>query len=262
MNKTSLSILGAGNIGQCIAEGLKNSGFNNIILTNKDLEIAAKLQGMGYLVRSNREAVQASKLILLAVKPKYADDLIAEILEDITEDHTIISVMSAVSQERLRQLSEGKTEKIIRIMTNTACRANQALSFISGMHREALETAYKLMNRLGTTLPIQENLMAEATIFTGSMPAAGYTFIQSMMEEYQKKSFSQEESLSMALQIMKGCIHVLESTGQNPTEAIQQIATKGGCTEDLLSTLETEGFQKAFSAAVNKGIEKAKILYQ
>ena len=73
-DKARIAILGAGNIGMAIANGLVESGrfpAKEIILTRRQSRLLDDMKQQGFDVRtSNREAVDAAAIVIVAVEPQ------------------------------------------------------------------------------------------------------------------------------------------------------------------------------------------------
>ena len=82
MNK-KIAIIGGGNLGTAIAEGLINSGFTlpeHILITKRNIKTLASLEKRGVLVSdNNEEAVGFADMIILAVKPFQVDDILGKL---------------------------------------------------------------------------------------------------------------------------------------------------------------------------------------
>ena len=76
-----IAIIGGGNLGTAITEGLLNSKFckaADITITKRNISTLKHLSDKGVQVTSNNnEAVKKSELILLAVKPFQVAEVIA-----------------------------------------------------------------------------------------------------------------------------------------------------------------------------------------
>src|ERR1700691_4560312 len=79
MNK-KIGIIGGGNLGTAIAEGLVQSGFvlpKHILITKRNIQTLHGLERKGVLVSDkNEEAVRYADLIILAVKPFQVEDVL------------------------------------------------------------------------------------------------------------------------------------------------------------------------------------------
>ena len=100
MNK-KIAIIGGGNLGAAIAEGLVKSGFTlpeHIMVTKRNISTIRYLEEKGLLVGDdNREAVKYADLVILAVKPFQVEEVIKRIKDDLTEHHLLLSVVTGVS---------------------------------------------------------------------------------------------------------------------------------------------------------------------
>ena len=78
MNK-KIAIIGGGNLGAAIAEGLVKSGFTlpeHIMVTKRNISTIRYLEEKGLLVGDdNREAVKYADLVILAVKPFQVEEV-------------------------------------------------------------------------------------------------------------------------------------------------------------------------------------------
>ena len=82
MNK-KVAIIGGGNLGSAIAEGLINSGFvlpADLIVTKRNIETLKPLAERGVNISNNNvEAVQAANWIILAIKPFQFKEVLTQI---------------------------------------------------------------------------------------------------------------------------------------------------------------------------------------
>ncbi|MEY4098802.1 MAG: pyrroline-5-carboxylate reductase, partial [Bacteroidota bacterium] len=101
MSNNKIAIIGGGNLGASIAEGLIQSGFvkaNQITLTKRNLQTIQHLADKGVTVTSNNaSAVKEAQYVILAVKPFQIKDILTEIKSSLLAgQHTIISVATGV----------------------------------------------------------------------------------------------------------------------------------------------------------------------
>ena len=77
-----IAVLGAGNLGESIVFGLLENEFNasEITVTRNKIELLEDLKSKGVIVtKDNKVAVQNSEIILIAVKPYRAAQILQEI---------------------------------------------------------------------------------------------------------------------------------------------------------------------------------------
>ena len=100
MEHKKITIIGAGNLGRSIAEGIVDKGVSkaqNITLTRRDLVHLSDLIQRGYKSTTNNpKAITGADIILLCVQPSQLDEVLAEINGSLTEDQLLISVITGV----------------------------------------------------------------------------------------------------------------------------------------------------------------------
>ena len=102
-----ISILGAGNIGLSIANGLVRSGAyepKKIILSRRNGKYLEKMAEDGFNVTENNvNAVKFSKTLIICVQPQHLKGLLKDIKDFLTNEHLIISAVSGVSIKEIRK---------------------------------------------------------------------------------------------------------------------------------------------------------------
>jgi pyrroline-5-carboxylate reductase len=98
-SKKNVAIIGGGNIGLAIAEGLENSKLYSpasIYITRRNINLLKSYEEKGYKITDdNKFAVANSEIIIISVQPKQLDELLIEIKELIDSNkHLIISIVS------------------------------------------------------------------------------------------------------------------------------------------------------------------------
>ncbi|HEY2721248.1 MAG TPA: NAD(P)-binding domain-containing protein, partial [Chitinophagaceae bacterium] len=103
MNK-SIAIIGAGNLGTAIAEGLLKSKFSKaaeIVVTRRNISINP-LKALGInITDNNNAAVKKSDVIILAVKPFQTLELLKAIRKEITPGKIVISVVTGITIQEI-----------------------------------------------------------------------------------------------------------------------------------------------------------------
>src|SRR6266700_1048287 len=103
-----IAIIGGGNLGTAIAEGLIQSGFvmpKHIIITKRNVSTLHALERQGVMVSDdNSEAVRFAELVILAVKPFQVDDVLAK-LKDVIDikKHVLVSVITGITTDHILQ---------------------------------------------------------------------------------------------------------------------------------------------------------------
>src|SRR5580692_10085392 len=123
MNK-KIAIIGGGNLGTAIAEGLIQSGFvlpKHILITKRNISTLHQLERKGVLVSDkNEEAVRYADLVILAVKPFQVNDVLVSLKKEFKDaSHVLVSVITGISIDHIAN-AIGKKISIVRAMPNTA----------------------------------------------------------------------------------------------------------------------------------------------
>ena len=267
LNGKRIAIIGAGNIGSAIASGLLESGqflADHITLTRRRIRLLDDMQRRGVTVtRDNREAVERSDVIVIAVEPQQIDGVLAEIAPDLKPNaHVVISVVAGITVEQIaRQIGEGIA--VVRAMPNTAIAVRESITCLAsnGMDDQAVKIAESLFGTVGKTIRIGEDRMIAAT----ALGACGIAFflraIRAASQGGIEIGFHSEDALAIAAQTARGAASLLLATGNHPEQEIDKVTTPRGCTIAGLNQMEYEGFSSAMIKGITVSAEKASRLY-
>jgi pyrroline-5-carboxylate reductase len=254
MNKR-IVIIGGGNLGTAIAQGLTKSGFiqpQHIIITKRNIETLKYLEEHGIMVsNNNREAVQYADLVLLCVKPFQVDDVMEEIKDVLTEKHVLISVATGVTTEQISKNLKSKTA-VVRAMPNTAIAIQESMTCISHkeISKDQLTYVEEMFNQLGEVVTIDEKLMDASTVLGACGIAYALRFIRANIQGGIQIGFDAKTATLIAAQTVKGAAELLIQTGNHPEQEIDKVTTPKGCTIAGLNEMEHQGF----SSSLIKGI--------
>jgi pyrroline-5-carboxylate reductase len=255
MNK-KIAIIGGGNLGTAIAEGLIESGFSepgNIIITKRNTKTLQSLEEKGVLVSDNNgEAARFAELIILAVKPFQIDDILVGIREDLDEKkHLLLSVITGISILHLREVAN-KPLPIVRAMPNTAIAIQQSMTCLSALSVNADQVRYieQLFNQLGKVAWIDEKLMDAATVLGACGTAYAMRYIRANIQGGIEIGFDAATANLIVAQTVKGAADLLLTKGTHPEQEIDKVTTPKGCTIAGLNEMEHQGF----SSSLIKGI--------
>ena len=134
MSNYKIAIIGGGNLGSSIAEGLIASGFvlaSQITITKRNLASIQHLADKGVTITSdNQAAVKEAQYVILAVKPFQIKDIVADIKPLLeAEKHTIISVATGVWIKDMEEMLSVDFA-LFRAMPNTAISIQQSMTCI------------------------------------------------------------------------------------------------------------------------------------
>jgi pyrroline-5-carboxylate reductase len=251
---TNIAIIGGGNLGTAIAEGLAHaSNEYKIAVSRRKIEIIQFLSAQGITLTSNNaDCIQDCEIIILAVKPKQVSAVLTEIRDRINSDKQIlISVATGVSINEIEE-HLGFKMPIFRAMPNTAVAIRESMTCISSRNStvEQRQQVVGLFDELGKAILIEENLMEASTVLGACGIAYALRFIRASMQGGIEIGFDSKTSLLIAAQTVKGAAELLLQGGQHPESEIDKVTTPQGCTIAGLNEMEHQGF----SSSLIKGI--------
>lgn len=254
--KKKIAILGGGNIGKAIANGLLESGkydASDLVVTRRNIKALADMEEKGVEISTdNVGAVKSSSLIILCVQPGQVADLIKEI-HSYTDPakHIVASIITAYEVKDLKQMF-GNEVPIVRVMPNTAIAIRESMTCLATESKEngVLEQVKEIFDLLGTTLVITEQLMSAATILGACGIAYFLRYIRAASQGGIQVGFHAEEAQLIAAQTARGAASLLLQGGRHPEDEIDKVTTPRGCTIAGLNEMEHFGL----SSAVIKGI--------
>jgi len=250
-----IGIIGAGNIGCAIAKGLvnfKKMNPSDIYLSRKKTGLLSEYKKHGYIISDNHTLVSECDLILLAVLPGQAKEVVLEMKPMLKKENTIlVSVVSAVTLQELEEWTDGVT--LVRIMPNTAVEYGASMTCIAGENDEAVAQVQELFDPMGQTMVIKEQLMPAATILAACGIAFFLRFIRAVTQGGIQIGFHADEAGKIAAQTARGAAELLMKTNHHPETEIDRVTTPMGCTISGLNEMEHFGL----SSAMIKGIVKS-----
>jgi pyrroline-5-carboxylate reductase len=257
----TIAIIGGGNLGTAIAEGLLKSNFaqpGQITVTKRNTETLAFLKEQGINIHSdNNKAVADNEVIILAIKPFQIKEVLESIKDRLTSKHTLISVVTGISLDEIRSIA-GNEVSIFRAMPNTAIAIQESITCISSLQSNDEQKKYveALFSKLGKIANIDEKLMNAATVLGACGTAYAMRYIRANIQGGIEIGFDAKTASLIAAQTVKGAAELLLTTNTHPEQEIDKVTTPKGCTIAGLNEMEHQGFSssliKGIAASYNK----------
>lgn len=251
----NITIIGGGNLGIAIAEGLIDSKYSkasNITVTRRNISLLNDLKKKGCNVESdNTKAVKNADIILLCVKPFQIKDVLKGISKNLNSKQILISVVSSVSIEEILE-SVGKKLSVFRAMPNTAIAISESMTCVAHQNagKKEIEEVVSLFDNLGQTVIIEEKLMEAATIIGACGTAFAMRYIRANIQGGIEIGFDAATARKIVAQTVKGAADLLIKKGTHPEQEIDKVTTPKGCTIAGLNEMEHNGL----SSSLIKGI--------
>ncbi len=250
MNKKKVAIIGCGNLGTSIANGLLvNKDEYDLIVTRRNTNGLEPLKKKGATVTSdNIEACMESDIILLSLKPYNIQSVLSQLKGEL-KDKIVVSLATGVSTVDLKSYS--RLDHVFRAMPNTATDVKESITCLCSSKQTAMnEDVITLFNKIGATIEIDEDLMDSATILGACGIAYAMRFIRAMIQGGIEIGFDASTAGAIVNQTVKGAAQLLLERKHHPEFEIDKVTTPKGCTIVGLNEMEHNGF----SSSLIKGI--------
>lgn len=262
MINKKLSIIGCGNIGLSILEGiLKNETIpaSGITATRRNIQEISYLTESGVnLTSDNARAVKDSDIIIIAVKPYNINEVLEEIKDHLEPGrHILVSITTGVSIDRILTVI-GKKMPVFRVMPNISASIGKSVSCICSANSgtdEKNAVSY-LFGYIGTTMSIDEELMESATILGACGIAFVLRFIRAMVQGGIQIGFDAKTASAIVNHTVKGAAELLIERNEHPEFEIDKVTTPKGCTIVGLNEMEHNGFSSSLIKGIVASFEK------
>lgn len=251
-----IGIIGGGNLGMAIAEGLIQSNYiqaGRILITRRSIEHLNSLERKGVMVSSNNEdALNYAGVVILAVKPFQVTEVLSRLKENFkTGKHVLISVVTGVSIQELSSLVPDNIP-IVRAMPNTAISIRESMTCLASkdVDHDQFQEILEMFNQLGSAVKIDEKLMDAATVLGACGTAFAMRYIRANIQGGIEIGFDAATASLIAAQTVKGAAELLLKKQSHPEQEIDKVTTPKGCTIAGLNEMEHRGF----SSSLIKGL--------
>ncbi|MCB9789044.1 MAG: pyrroline-5-carboxylate reductase [Deltaproteobacteria bacterium] len=262
-----LGVLGAGNMGQALVRGALAAGLaspSQVIASSLDgdtLRAFAAETGIR-AAASNREVVEAARVLLLAVKPQQAGEVLDSVAGLIGPHHLVVSIAAGLTTRLLEaHLPEGTP--VVRVMPNTPSLVGAgaaAWCLGSAATAEHGAQAARLLEAVGEARAVDEGLMDAVTAVSGSGPAYVFLMVEAMTRAGVAAGLDPELAAALVRQTVLGAARMVAETGVAPSELRRRVTSPGGTTAAAIAVFEGGGFEELVRDAVLAARERGAAL--
>lgn len=261
-------IIGAGNMGPALAKGFVDAGLVPAAQVTAYAPRAESRERFTTNIPGAKatddlpSVAESADLIIIAVKPHYVPEVMAEMQRHLKKKPLVVSVAAGLT---LSTLSQGlpKGTRIIRVMPNTPSLIGKGASGYSrGEHATEADAATvgELLAAVGVAVEVPEHLLDAVTGVSGSGPAYIYTVIEALADGGVRAGLPRDTALQLAAQTVSGAAEMVLTTGRHPAVLRDEVTSPGGTTAAGLAALEKNGLRWAMHEAVAATTNRAKEL--
>ena len=196
--------------------------------------------------QDNKTAVAMADLIIVAVKPYQAVEVITEIKPILKPGQLVVSLMTGISIAQMKELLPSGVIPL-RVMPNTAVALQESMTLISApdCSQAQLDLVQELFESLGKVIFINEELMAAATVLGACGIAFALRFIRAAIQGGVEIGFGADVAQQIVAQTVKGASELILQTGHHPEQEIDKVTTPKGITISGLNEMEHQGFSSS-----------------
>ena len=262
------TIIGGGNIGMALAEGLISSSActpQDITITRRNISALANIADKGFKTETdNALAIQDADAIFICVLPQQLDQALSQIKPVIDlEKQLLVSVVTGAHTQVFRD-QLGEKLRIVRAMPNTAMKVRESMTCLSAVNATENDIALvqSLFNTMGQCIVINEDLMSAATALCACGIAFFLRTIRAASQGGVEIGFHAHDALKIAAQTAFGAAKLLIANKTHPEEEIDKVTSPKGCTIAGLNEMEHQGLSSAFIKGIRLSSNIANNLYK
>jgi len=260
----SLAVLGAGNMGLAITDGILASGClaaDKITLVRRSIHLLSEYESKGCIVSDDIEsAANASDVLILAFKPQKMDEIYKSI-SNICDRKLVISIAAGVKIETIENNLPGA--HIVRAMPNTPLTVMEGVTHIcagESVTADELAFAKSLFQCSGTVFECKEEEINALTALTSSS-VAYFAAVENAMVEWAKNNglsnYDEETICSLVSKTALGSSKLMLEKHISPKELIKAVASPNGTTEKALKVFDIMKLDDIFNHAMTACLKRA-----
>ncbi|ACV61970.1 pyrroline-5-carboxylate reductase [Desulfofarcimen acetoxidans DSM 771] len=214
------------------------------------------------VLKDNRELVNFSDIIILAVKPFVVDKILSEVKDIFKPGKLLISIAAGLKTAYLEELLDAPVP-VVRVMPNTPALIGSGMSAVAaGKYADeiASEKTLAIFKAVGKAVMLAENLLDIVTGLSGSGPAYMYLILEALSDAGVRMGLPRDTATLLSAQTMIGAAGMLIETGEHAAVLKERVTTPGGTTAAGLFALEEAGVRTALMKAVEAATVRSREL--
>jgi pyrroline-5-carboxylate reductase len=262
MSHPTVAILGAGSMGEILAEGLVRAGWEtgNLILVARREERAREVERLTAIEASldPASASEGRDVLVVAVKPKDVDHLLDQIQDTVKPGQVVLSLAAGVPIEVFETAL--KDIAVVRAMPNTPAAVDEGMTaYCGGTHadRDALALADIVLSAVGETIRLSEDLLDAVTAVSGTGPAYVFLLAEALTEAAIREGLPHHAAEKLVIQTLRGAGALLSVSEKSAFRLRAEVTSPGGTTAAAMHALEEGGFRALLETAVRAASQRS-----
>jgi pyrroline-5-carboxylate reductase len=263
----TIGFIGGGNMAEAIVKGVLGAGAvqpGQVVIADPSSN-RRDVFNHYFKTRTtadNREVVEQSDVVVLAVKPQFMSDALTPVSDTFRPDQLVISIAAGIRTDLLDRLTGG-TPSIVRVMPNTPALVGEGVTALCKGPRaddRHVSLADGLFSVVGSTLIVDEADLDAVTALSGSGPAYLFYLLEAMMAAARDEGFDDARARELVYGTVKGAISLAANTNDPPAVLRERVTSKGGTTAAALDVLNSRGVGDAVRSAIKAAANRSREL--
>ncbi len=264
LREKKIGFIGAGNMASAMMNGLIKAEIvekNSIYVSDLDEQKINILKEQGVNASTkNKEVIDNSDIIIVAVKPNIYPIVLKDIATTTTNQGLIIvTIAPGLSIEYVKSFFEFDV-KVVRTMPNTPALVGEGMTvtcYESPVTKEEYELVNMIFTSIGKVESLDEKYMNEVVAVNGSSPAYVYIMIEAMADAAVMRGIPRDMAYRLVSQSVLGSAKMVLETEEHPAKLKDMVCSPGGTTIQAVYELEKSGFRASLMNAMESCTEKA-----
>ena len=265
----TLVLVGAGKMGGAMLEGWLKAGADPKKIVALDpgppAEVKALLEKHGIRHNPDVATITDAEVVLTAVKPQVADDVLAPLKTLARSKPLILSIMAGKTIAKLAGYF-GEDASIIRTMPNTPAAVGRGITGMVGnvhVSPAQMALAQQLLSTIGEVVVVDtEEQIDWVTGVSGSGPAYVFFMTECLAAAGEKLGLSPKVAEQLARATVSGSGELMRQSGIDAGTLRQNVTSPNGTTYEALQVLMADDglkplMEKAVAAAARRSKELA-----
>jgi pyrroline-5-carboxylate reductase len=264
----TLALVGAGKMGGAMLNGWLDLGLDPsrvVIVDPQPSDEIAALVARGVRLNPGNAAIGKAAVVVIAVKPQEAPEVVAALSPMIDGSTLVVSVMAGRTMRFLEQALPPGTA-IVRAMPNTPAAIGRGISAAvpnAKVSREQRDLTHRLLSAIGAVEWVDDDALIDAvTAVSGSGPAYVFLLAESLARAGAAAGLPAVLAARLARATVAGSGELLHRSALEPATLRQNVTSPGGTTAAALSVLMAPDgldalMEKAVAAAAKRSRELA-----